>query len=48
MSVNIPEPQKREMLMKELSNVGYGMNDPITLDALTGILNQKSVGQRFI
>lgn len=35
---------KESMLVKELSNVGYGLLDPIDLNSLTAILKQKSVG----
>lgn len=34
---------KRDALLREFSNVGYGMQDPIDLQTLDGIIRQKSV-----
>lgn len=43
MESNIPEGQKRELLFRELSTIGVGLDEPITLDNLDQILRQKSV-----
>lgn len=43
MEQDLTRGQKETLLVRELSNVGYGLMDPIDLQALSAILKQKSV-----
>ena len=43
MDQDLSRAQKESLLVRELSNVGYGLMDPIGQEALTAILKQKSV-----
>jgi hypothetical protein len=47
MEQDLTRGQKETLLVRELSNVGYGMMDPIDLQSLSAILKQKSVGESY-